>query len=427
MQRAKMTMAISHDDSIVSITDVDKGLGCNCHCLGCGTPLVAKKGSSMAHHFAHHVETGAIERECSGALETEIHIRAKRYVQKQRKLLLPVGLISPEPKEFEFQEVLLEKRMTGNKYIPDATAIFDGEKVLIEIAVTHFCEPEKIQALKDTFTNAVEFDFSDFTWEGEVIRDEDIANHFNTKQGKWLSFGPSGAVGRLFHERDKETYHKQLKIYQELTESTKSESQRLREIRLEKNNLTESLNKLYQQFDELQYKNTLAKYGEGIEKLSEKYISKKAEFERLILEYDSKVRNLKKRIQEAEESAKEKAILAFDAEQYSLKQAYQKQLEEEAAPTIKELQVKKDELAQLQSEVAILRLEKNTIGPQLDWFNENKDQISEAQKKCESTCLKVKHLFPVLKSIAKTHGHPWPFAESLEEELAGLVNSLIVE
>ena len=64
--------------------DVDAGLACGCHCVGCGAILVAKKGTKKRWHFAHHnVEIG------ESCAESAIHAAAKQVLIEQNWLRLP--------------------------------------------------------------------------------------------------------------------------------------------------------------------------------------------------------------------------------------------------------------------------------------------------------------------------------------------------
>ena len=64
---------------IVEINEVEKGLACNCICPSCGSPLIARKGQKKIHHFAHY------KADCKAALETAIHLAAKKYYLKKKE------------------------------------------------------------------------------------------------------------------------------------------------------------------------------------------------------------------------------------------------------------------------------------------------------------------------------------------------------
>lgn len=49
----KLFAAVDEDDQVRFISDVPAGAACGCFCVACRSPLVARKGSIKAHHFAH--------------------------------------------------------------------------------------------------------------------------------------------------------------------------------------------------------------------------------------------------------------------------------------------------------------------------------------------------------------------------------------
>ena len=69
--RLNLVYAIK-DGAGISIEDADRGLKCGCVCPACGEPLVAKKGTKVMHHFAHH--SGST---CEYGYETSLHLMAK--------------------------------------------------------------------------------------------------------------------------------------------------------------------------------------------------------------------------------------------------------------------------------------------------------------------------------------------------------------
>lgn len=73
-----LTWAIANDGRFVNVDDVKTGQDCNCVCLACMEPLVAKnRGLARVHHFAH--KSGS---ECALAYESMLHLLAKECVQR---------------------------------------------------------------------------------------------------------------------------------------------------------------------------------------------------------------------------------------------------------------------------------------------------------------------------------------------------------
>lgn len=66
---------IAPDGTLRPISAVNRGLTCDCRCPGCGRRLVAKKGTEVAHHFAHEADA-----ECTSGYETVAHLLAKQII-----------------------------------------------------------------------------------------------------------------------------------------------------------------------------------------------------------------------------------------------------------------------------------------------------------------------------------------------------------
>ncbi|HDX8587072.1 TPA: hypothetical protein RQN71_002415, partial [Aeromonas dhakensis] len=157
MARILMTRAFDENGHIVDVKDVVSGKACNCTCIGCQGAVWAMKGQVKAHYFAH--EPNSIEQNsCTWKPETEIHILAKEVLATDRQLILPIGTINPIHKNIVFDEMVCE--VYEGRVIPDVIGFIDGEKVLIEVAVTHFCGRGKIKELKKVNSTCVELDLS---------------------------------------------------------------------------------------------------------------------------------------------------------------------------------------------------------------------------------------------------------------------------
>ena len=159
MARILMTRALDGNGHIVDVKDVVSGKACNCTCISCQGVVWAMKGPIKAHYFAH--EPNSIEQDsCTWKPETEIHILAKEVLATDRQLLLPIGTINPIHQNISFDEMACE--VYEGRVIPDVIGFIDGEKVLIEVAVTHFCDRGKIKELKRVNATCVELDLSGF-------------------------------------------------------------------------------------------------------------------------------------------------------------------------------------------------------------------------------------------------------------------------
>lgn len=188
------------DGKLLHISEVERGLKCNCICPGCSAPLIARKGKVMSNYFAHQ------NTECEYGAETMLHIMAKSILDKEKKVLFPdvniefgrsrKKLVSG-PMLIEFDKVILEKRL-GN-VVPDVI-IRTGERfVIIEILVTHKVDEEKLQKIKDAKLSALEIGLSKLDREPSleslrsILLDEIANKHWvynvvaESYKIKWLS------------------------------------------------------------------------------------------------------------------------------------------------------------------------------------------------------------------------------------------------
>jgi hypothetical protein len=150
------------DGTIMHIAEVERGLACNCVCPGCGRPLVARHGERNADHFAHHVVG-----ECRYAPETALHKFAKQILNEHRRILLPPVQAEYEDqilrlhqeREFTLDDAVLENRL--GSVVPDVIARKGEKRLMIEVAVSHFCDAEKIEKIRVLEIAAIEVDLSD--------------------------------------------------------------------------------------------------------------------------------------------------------------------------------------------------------------------------------------------------------------------------
>lgn len=82
MAKMQLNMTYALKDSVItSISNVESGLKCGCVCPACGEPIIAKKGTKMMHHFAHHAG-----HNCEYGYESSLHLAAKDILSKAKKL-----------------------------------------------------------------------------------------------------------------------------------------------------------------------------------------------------------------------------------------------------------------------------------------------------------------------------------------------------
>ena len=165
MARAQQNLIYAlKNNEIVSIDEVESGLKCGCVCPACNNPLIAKKGTRMQHHFAHHAE-----KNCEYGYESSLHLAAKTILLKAKTFALPPVYIQfPNSNK---KEILIKSGISipidrvelehhfGN-VVPDVV-IYSGKKQLfVEIYVTHKIDEHKLNKLKAADISTIEIDLS---------------------------------------------------------------------------------------------------------------------------------------------------------------------------------------------------------------------------------------------------------------------------
>lgn len=202
---------------VVHISEVESGLTCGCHCVSCGSALVAKKGSLVIHHFAHHNRN-----DCPTAFETSLHLGVKRVLEQEMQFRFPALKVEQQfgnplqiypAKLLRFTELNIEKAI--DQVIPDLLIKVDNSQCMLEIYVTHKVDQNKLEKIKKLNIGAVEIDFSriDREVDDEYIRDV-ILNGTDCKT--WL-FNPKAEAlqqeNRKKRENDiRESKNDKLKI-----------------------------------------------------------------------------------------------------------------------------------------------------------------------------------------------------------------------
>lgn len=152
-----MTMYIALDENkkLVDIKDVERGLACQCTCFECGETVIARKGEIKEHHFAH----ASNKESCTINPESVLHKYAKEVILESMGLMLPALPNSDNEAAWWTFEKLLPEFSLG-LIRPDLVGYFDGEPILIEIAVTHFINTEKFNRIEVFKSKCIEIDLS---------------------------------------------------------------------------------------------------------------------------------------------------------------------------------------------------------------------------------------------------------------------------
>lgn len=190
--------AVTDANRLAHISEVDRGLACNCRCEVCGERVVAKKGEEREHHFAHASNTDA----CATSYESQLHRYAKELIQNQMRLTVPFlpnvapfrtrsGQALYPDMHLVFNRVDAEVQIDNIR--PDIVAYSGEQKILIEVAYSSFADIVKVEKLQALELDAVEIDLSRFTpdvFDAELVKKAVIDD---TKGKKWLYVVPAVA------------------------------------------------------------------------------------------------------------------------------------------------------------------------------------------------------------------------------------------
>lgn len=73
----------------VYIDDVPSGLACDCVCMACNMPVVARKGEANTHHFAHHAKTSSDDIQCPFNSDRALYWMCRNILTESKTIRLP--------------------------------------------------------------------------------------------------------------------------------------------------------------------------------------------------------------------------------------------------------------------------------------------------------------------------------------------------
>lgn len=171
------------------LTDVSRGLACNCVCPSCGEALEACKGEKRKY-FRHHSL-----KECKGAFESQLHLISKHIIEQNKAVMLPMyqgKYDTDEALQLHFTEVI--KESSQGDLQPDCLCKYldrEGKEhtLWIEILNTHEVDEPKAQKIRERGIECVEIDVSHL-FEGSNVIDEEVLKDFllnKTENRKWIN------------------------------------------------------------------------------------------------------------------------------------------------------------------------------------------------------------------------------------------------
>lgn len=159
--------ALHASNRFVHISEVERGLACNCRCAVCSELVVARLGDVREHHFAHSSSADP----CESNYESDLHRFAKRVIVEAGGLVVPVTAAAAQTFGFGDDQRLsvllacsgIEEEVSIGDRRPDLLATTaDGLSVAVEIAYSSFCDEEKRQAYEDMRLPVLEIDLRAF-------------------------------------------------------------------------------------------------------------------------------------------------------------------------------------------------------------------------------------------------------------------------
>lgn len=183
-----MLVAIDQNSRLITIENAHRGIACNCTCVSCGEPVIARKGLIREHHFSHSSQ----KESCKIHRESLLHLYAKEVICDGSGLQLPAFPgVYPGSEDtsswWDFETVTSEVRQLG--FQPDLVATLnDGSQLFIEVAVTSFIDEDKLARIKEIGTPTVELDLRALLLSSLPVPSEAAKNHIlhQTEHKSWI-------------------------------------------------------------------------------------------------------------------------------------------------------------------------------------------------------------------------------------------------
>jgi hypothetical protein len=216
------------DGRMLAPADVESGLACGCTCPGCGATLMAKKGTQMAWHFAHHSAKALVS-----CVESTIHAAAKQVLLEANWLKVPVKYVEAKgvpPYHYRcaksvqlgFERIIRFERTDEEVWEegvrPDVVGYRGGKRMLIEMYFRHHVDEVKLAKLREKGLPALEIDLSDLDVNDgfDAVRQRVLRDTFYKQ---WLVFPAEDAArAALQEEVDAEVAEMQAQAAREETD-----------------------------------------------------------------------------------------------------------------------------------------------------------------------------------------------------------------
>ena len=166
-QQQKLTYALNKEGILVHVDSVPNGNGCGCICPCCKNELCAKNGGEeRVHHFAH---LGGAD--CSGGIESALHLMAKNILQEVKSVRLPAIENICESELLHFDEVDVEVYDEGTSLRPDCIGRYGDKIIWIEFKRTHAVDKKKKGKIISKRIDCIEIDLKGCDLTPEKVKD----------------------------------------------------------------------------------------------------------------------------------------------------------------------------------------------------------------------------------------------------------------
>jgi hypothetical protein len=422
----KMTRALNSALLVVSIDNVENGLACECVCIICRGPLMAKQGQEKAHHFSHHHQQHNKSSSCSWSYETELHLIAKEVIRDSLFLAVPLGNNNGQIMALNFDLVEPELPHDNSNRRPDLTAQYGGETVYIEIAVTNPCKEEKRADFRRHNLNVIEVNLARFEPKYDIITFEEVNDFLVEAPKRWLSVKPAGYLAELIqsHERTalRDLMSRRMQVQREV-ELANSELNTLNRLIAQKRPDAEAQQQALAQIHTL--------YQESEQQLKAYQHELQSDCQALNRQKNQLTWQTEKEQETLLQQAKQTAEEYFSSEKQRLTEQYYKQLDLDNQSVIAQLDENKARQEQVTSEIASMeaynrRLSQNNIALRSvasDLVKQQREvtlakaDIQNRVHKYSQVGANLKRISPELRKLTRRFGIPWPFDPELVDEL----------
>lgn len=172
----KMRYAYDSSRIPVCVDQVPRGKACNCTCIECGKPVVARQGLILEHCFAHYAVTtcpGPSENKIlrvTTVPESQMHAVAKKIISHNSIITVPtvncdlsplmnhpIPLFPPEKQNYK--DAIAE--FNAGDYRPDIRINTEHGKTDVEICVEHPVDDTKLKKVRRTGIRMMEITLTD--------------------------------------------------------------------------------------------------------------------------------------------------------------------------------------------------------------------------------------------------------------------------